>query len=49
MKTLALTVLLLLVGCTHTPTREPEKPLQTGDAVEPPPGCVDLRARGGAC
>lgn len=35
---------LLLSACTAQPT-----PFQLGAEVSPPPGCVDLRARGGKC
>jgi hypothetical protein len=33
---------LLLIGCAPTPFR-------LGEEVSPPPGCIDLRARGGQC
>lgn len=32
----------VLAGCAPAP-------FQLGPAVPPPPGCIDLRARGGAC
>ena len=32
----------LLAGCAPTP-------FVLGPEVSPPPGCIDLRARGGAC
>ncbi|SEJ46864.1 hypothetical protein SAMN05216201_10994 [Pseudomonas linyingensis] len=34
---------LLLVGCAGP------VPLQKGQAIDPPWGCVDLRQRGGKC
>ncbi|MNR54575.1 hypothetical protein D3C85_1747890 [compost metagenome] len=33
---------LLLIGCAPTP-------FVLGPEVSPPPGCIDLRARGGSC
>lgn len=37
-------------GCASTGTSKPQAPLEdTGVPVDPPPGCVDLRKRGGAC
>ena len=33
---------LLLIGCAPTT-------FQLGDEVQPPPGCIDLRTRGGQC
>lgn len=37
-----------LVACTSSEPR-PSAPLQTDGVTAPPPGCVDLRKRGGAC
>ncbi len=37
-----------LVACAQKETR-PSAPLQTDGVTTPPPGCVDLRKRGGAC
>ncbi len=47
----ALTVLALLTlsGC-QTDAAKPAPPLETThEQVPPPPGCVELRRRGGAC
>lgn len=37
-----------LYGCTTDPVK-PSAPLQTDGESTPPPGCRDLRERGGAC
>jgi hypothetical protein len=37
-----LLIVCLLAGCAPTP-------FTLGPEVSPPPGCIDLRARGGAC
>lgn len=37
-----------LYGCASDPVK-PSAPLQTDGEVTPPPGCRDLRERGGAC
>lgn len=39
-----LLVSLLLLGACQAPT-----PFVTGAEVSPPPGCIDLRSRGGQC
>lgn len=50
----ALTVFLLVVmaviigGCTRERVK-PRAPLQMTGDTSPPPGCIDLRRRGGAC
>lgn len=41
--------LFTLSGCSGTTTRTVEAPLETEGTTTPPPGCVDLRERGGAC
>lgn len=39
---------IALSGCVSVPEAQP--PLRdTGEQVAPPPGCEDLRARGGRC
>lgn len=38
----------LIAGCAGT-GRKPDAPLQTEGEITPPPGCVELRQRGGAC
>lgn len=35
-------LLFLIAGCAPAP-------FVTGPEVSPPPGCIDLRSRGGAC
>lgn len=42
MKPAAILLLAVLGGCAATP-------FQLGAEVAPPPGCIDLRARGGQC
>lgn len=39
----AILTVLLLAGCTAP------APFVLGPQVSPPPGCIDLRARGGRC
>ncbi len=38
-----------LTACTSTVEKRGHAPLSTDGAVQPPPGCKDLRKRGGAC
>lgn len=38
-----------LHGCTTPEPRKENAPLQTGHTVKPPPGCIELRKRGGSC
>jgi len=43
-----LALALLLLGCATT-ARTAHPPLNTGEEIAPPPGCVEARERGGAC
>lgn len=45
----ALLVLPVLGGCAVPEKRGANAPLQTEGEIAPPPGCEDLRKRGGAC
>ncbi|QVD49197.1 hypothetical protein LUCX_127 [Xanthomonas phage vB_XciM_LucasX] len=38
-----------LYGCASTAQPRGSAPLKTEGTTAPPPGCVDLRKRGGAC
>lgn len=41
--------LVNLFGCATPSVPEADAPLQTEGTTSPPPGCQDLRNRGGAC
>ena len=49
MKRIAIGVLLAALMLACTPAIKNEPPLETGGSVNPPVGCVELRARGGSC
>lgn len=42
-------VLAIPSGCTRNEVHRGSAPLQTDGVTAPPPGCIDLRKRGGAC
>ena len=45
---IALLLAVSFAGCAGT-GQKPDAPLQTEGETAPPPGCVELRQRGGAC
>lgn len=44
---LALSLSFAMIGCVST--KPADTPLETSGETTPPPGCEDLRERGGAC
>lgn len=44
---LAFALCVVIAGCAAP--QSPDAPLETSGETAPPPGCEDLRERGGAC